>query len=53
MECHYCGQPADVTVESDGLRVGLCDEHFRERLAELSESAELETLRDELDVERT
>ncbi len=53
MQCHYCGRSAEVTVESDGLRVGLCEEHFRERLAELSESMELEAIQEDLDVDRT
>ena len=51
MECHYCGQTADVVAESDGVSVGLCEEHFRERLSELSESA-AERLREELDIDR-
>ena len=52
MECHYCGRTADVTVESDGVRVGLCEDHFRERLEELSESAAFADLRDEIDIDR-
>ncbi|AOW81173.1 hypothetical protein HTSR_2012 [Halodesulfurarchaeum formicicum] len=52
MECHYCGRTADVTVESDGVRVGLCEDHFKERLEELSESAAFEDLQDELDIDR-
>jgi len=52
MECHYCGHSADVTVEADGVRVGLCEDHFRERLEEISESAAMEDLRDELDIDR-
>lgn len=52
MECHYCGRPADVTAESGGVTVGLCEDHFRERLEELSESAAIEELREELDIDR-
>lgn len=52
MQCHYCDREADLTVEKDGLRVGLCEEHFQERLEELSESAALEDLRDHLDIDR-
>ena len=52
MECHYCGREADITVEKDGLRVGLCEEHFQERLEELSESTALDDLRDHLDIDR-
>jgi hypothetical protein len=52
MECHYCGQDADVVAESGGVRVGLCEEHFRERLSELSESESVEALQEKLDVDR-
>ena len=52
MECHYCGRTADITVESDGVQVGLCEDDFRERLEELSESAAMEELQDELDIDR-
>jgi hypothetical protein len=52
MDCHYCGRPADLTVAADGVQVGLCEEHFRERLAELTESPEFEELRSDLDVDR-
>jgi len=49
MRCHYCSAAADVTAESGGLTVGLCDQHLRERLEELAESgpaADLEELLD-------
>ncbi|MDZ7849845.1 MAG: DUF6757 family protein [Halodesulfurarchaeum sp.] len=51
MECHYCGRTADVVAETDGVRVGLCEDHFRERLTELSESS-FEALQEELDIDR-
>ena len=52
MECHYCSREADLTVEKDGLRVGLCEKHFQARLEEISESAALEDLREQLDIDR-
>ncbi len=52
MECHYCGQAAEVTVESDGVRVGLCEDHFQEQVETLAESTAIEDLREELDVDR-
>lgn len=52
MECHYCDRPADVTVEKDGVRVGLCEDHFRTRLEELADSEAIEDLRKQFDIER-
>ncbi|MFB6136319.1 MAG: DUF6757 family protein [Halobacteriaceae archaeon] len=52
MQCHYCDRSADVTVEKDGVRVGLCEDHFRERLEELAESEMLDDLREQLDIDR-
>ncbi len=53
MRCHYCDREAAYAAKSDGISVGLCSEHFRERLAELSDSEELAALREQLDVTRT
>lgn len=53
MQCHYCDRSADLTVEKDGLRVGLCEEHFQERIEELSDSDALASLREQLDIDRT
>jgi hypothetical protein len=52
MQCHYCDRDAALAVEKDGIRVGLCEEHFRDRLEELSESGFLAELDDELDIDR-
>lgn len=52
MECHYCDRGADVTVEKDGVHVGLCEQHFRERLETLAESDALDDLREQLDIDR-
>ncbi|MCU4753523.1 hypothetical protein OB919_16280 [Halobacteria archaeon AArc-curdl1] len=52
MNCHYCDQEAAFAAESDGLKVGLCEEHFRERLQELAEADGLETLKEQVNVDR-
>jgi len=52
MHCHYCDREAAFAAESDGLRVGLCEEHFRERLEELADSEALEQIRETVDVDR-
>jgi hypothetical protein len=52
MHCHYCDREATVAAESHGVTVGLCDDHFRERLEELAESEELERLEEQIDVDR-
>ena len=53
MHCHYCDRKAAYAAEKDGVKVGLCEEHFRERLETLAESDELSTLREQLDIDRT
>ncbi|MFW5917934.1 MAG: DUF6757 family protein [Haloferacaceae archaeon] len=53
MQCHYCDREAAYAAEKDLLKVGLCEEHFRERVEELADSDELETLREQIDVDRT
>jgi hypothetical protein len=52
MECHYCERGADITVEKDGIRVGVCREHFRERMEELADSEWLGDIDEELDIDR-
>lgn len=52
MRCHYCDDEAAVSAESDGVRVGLCEEHFQNRLEELAESEELAELQNRLNVDR-
>jgi len=51
MQCHYCDREADYEAESGGVTVGLCDEHFQERVEELAESDELAALREQVDVD--
>lgn len=53
MQCHYCDREATFSAESDSVRVGLCDEHFRERFEDLAESDALASLRQRLDIDRT
>jgi len=52
MECHYCDVGADVVVEKDGVRVGVCEAHFREQMEELAESEWIDDLDEQLDVDR-
>jgi hypothetical protein len=52
MRCHYCEHDAAYAAEKDGIKVGLCEEHFRERVEALAESDELEALREQIDVDR-
>ena len=52
MQCHYCDEPAAYAAESEGVKVGLCEEHFKERLEELAESDTLEKIRERVDVDR-
>ncbi|WP_168192906.1 MULTISPECIES: DUF6757 family protein [Halostella] len=52
MKCHYCDREAAFAAESDGIRVGLCEDHFRDRLEELSESDALEQIQEKVDVDR-
>ena len=49
MQCHYCDLEAAVAVEKDHVKVGLCEEHLRERMDELSESEWLEDVQSEID----
>jgi hypothetical protein len=49
MQCHYCDSEADVAIEKDHVKVGLCQEHLRDRMEELSESDALADVQSELD----
>lgn len=52
MQCHYCDEPAAYAAESEGIKVGLCEEHFQERIEELAESDTLEQIRERVDVDK-
>lgn len=51
MRCHYCSRDADLAIEKDLVKVGLCEEHLRARLDELAEADWLEDFEDHLDLE--
>lgn len=51
MRCHYCAREADVAASSDGVSVGLCEEHFQERLEVLAEAEPLAELDEKIDVD--
>ncbi len=51
MLCHYCDRDADVAVEKEGLKVGLCEDHFQDRMTELADSEALADIDDGLDVD--
>jgi hypothetical protein len=52
MRCHYCDRDASFAPELNGVRVGLCDTHFREQFEYLAETDALAYLRQEFDVDR-
>ena len=51
-EREYPDREAAVAVEKDMVKVALCEDHFQERLEELSDSGWLDELRGELDIDR-
>ncbi|MFC6753607.1 DUF6757 family protein [Halorubrum tibetense] len=51
MRCHYCDREAAFEAEQAGVVVGLCTDHFRERVEELAEDDGLAALSDRIDVE--
>jgi hypothetical protein len=53
MQCHYCDRDADVTVEKDGIKVGVCKSHFREQMETLADGDWVERIDENLDIERT
>lgn len=52
MQCHYCEDEAALAVEKDGIKVGLCEAHFRDRLEELSDSGFLDDIQEDLNIDR-
>jgi hypothetical protein len=52
MYCHYCDREADMAVEKDGIRIGVCEEHFREQIRELADSDWLGGIDEQLDIDR-
>jgi hypothetical protein len=53
MQCHYCDEEAEISVEKDGVKVGVCKTHFREQMEELAEADWLDGIDEELDIDRT
>lgn len=51
MRCHYCEEDADIAVSKEGVRVGVCESHFRDRLDELRDDGFLEELGQALDAD--
>jgi hypothetical protein len=51
MRCHYCDRDADIAVEKDGVKVGVCEAHFREQMEELADSDAIANLEEELDID--
>jgi hypothetical protein len=52
MQCHYCDREADIAVEKDGVKVGVCKSHFREQMEEIADSDVLDSIEDDLDIDR-
>ena len=53
MNCHYCDRDADIAVEKDGIKVGVCKEHFREQMEDLADSEWLDGLEEDIDIDRS
>lgn len=53
MKCHYCDDDAVYAAEKEGVKVGLCEAHFQERVEELAESDELAALQERIEIDRT
>ncbi|MFT4921989.1 MAG: hypothetical protein ACI8XM_001197 [Haloarculaceae archaeon] len=52
MQCHYCEREAEIAVEKGGIRVGVCEDHFREQMSELADSEWLDDVEADLDIDR-
>ncbi|MFB6201097.1 MAG: DUF6757 family protein [Halorhabdus sp.] len=52
MQCHYCDREAEVAVEKDAVKVGLCEDHFRQRMSELADGDFLTEVEEDLDIDR-
>jgi hypothetical protein len=52
MQCHYCDREADVAVEKDGVKVGVCKSHFREQMEALADADWLEDVENDLDIDQ-
>jgi hypothetical protein len=52
MQCHYCDRDAEITVERSGVRVGVCEEHFREQMEALADSEWIGDIEEAFDIDR-
>ena len=52
MQCHYCDRDAEIAVEKEGIKVGVCKTHFQEQMEDLADSEWLEDVEDQLDINR-
>lgn len=52
MQCHYCDRDAEIAVEKEGIKVGVCKTHFQEQMEDLADSEWLEDVEDQLDIDR-
>lgn len=52
MKCHYCEDGAVYAAETEGIKVGLCEQHFQERVEELADDEGLEALREQTEIDR-
>lgn len=53
MHCHYCDREAAFAAEHEGVKVGLCEEHFQEQIETLTDEDTMEALRERVDIDRT
>ncbi|WP_369685647.1 DUF6757 family protein [Salinibaculum rarum] len=53
MQCHYCDSNADVSIEKNRIRVGLCEEHLQEQLEGFEEADSLSELQQYVDAYET
>jgi len=52
MKCHYCDDDAVYAAETEGVKVGLCERHFQERVEELTDEESLKALRERTEIDR-
>lgn len=53
MQCHHCERDAVYAAEKDGVKVGLCERHFKEQMEALSEDDSLAALQERIEIDRT
>jgi hypothetical protein len=52
MQCHYCDRDAEIAVEKEGIKVGVCKTHFQAQMDDLADSEWLEDVEEQLDIDR-